>query len=245
MRGRSLVGLSTLSSQNPTGKLQVGTDSDRRTPHVQYDRPVILDPKEGTVTTDPPIPASLDPSTHGLDPLLLEQNLLDSPQAEPWKIDDDSAAEWALRHVREAEQALGDIAEKAKLWQQSIVDWEAHEAAPLLARRSFFEGRLIAYQLRRRLANPDAKTLNLPSGKVTSLPATSTLAFDDNLLQTWAVDRPELVRVKVEPALDPIRKAFVEKDDKLVDPETGEIIDGATVTQPVIPFSIKVKPTTG
>jgi len=186
-----------------------------------------------------PLPPEIDRGAHGLDPVVVDTDTYDAPTAQAWTITDDRAAEWAMRHAAQATDRIADVQRQAAEWRQQIDDWAAAESRREQHKRDFFEGKLIGYVIQRRMADPEHKTLRLPSGTISTRPTVAVLAFSDAVLERWrSEDRADLIRVKVEPDIKAIREAFAIKDDKLVDKETGVIVEGATVTQPSQPYSV-------
>ncbi len=73
-----------------------------------------------------------------------------------------------MRHVAELDAELAVIAAQDAAWKAKIEDWRHRVSKHAAGRRRFFTAHLEDYQRRRREENPKAKTLALPSGKVTS-----------------------------------------------------------------------------
>lgn len=121
---------------------------------------------------------------------------LDDPPGEArsrWQVDNDGGAEWAMRHVVEADDALRQLRWQADDWMARIEAWFAHRAKPLVARREFFAGHLERYALAvREQTNGKTKTVTLPSGKVTTTgsSAKATVA-DEAAVVAWADENLE------------------------------------------------------
>src|SRR5437879_3345394 len=131
-----------------------------------------------------PIPAELMPEPPGVasvDSLLAyfdENDLLpqaiplqvesqeDDPGRPRWRVEDDNAAEWAMRKLAETSRLLRNLTEQRAEWVDRIDSWHRQAAKPLERREAFFTFHLEDYALRRREADPTKRTLVLPSGRV-------------------------------------------------------------------------------
>jgi phage host-nuclease inhibitor protein Gam len=105
-----------------------------------------------------------------------------------WRIADDGAAEWAMRHVAEIDQELEELATRAKGWTERIQGWFDKAARRLKVRRAYFDGHLTDYARRERdRTDGKRKTIELPSGKVrsTSSKPKATVVTEDAVIR-WA-----------------------------------------------------------
>lgn len=88
--------------------------------------------------------------------------------ARRWAVTDDGAAEWSMRHVATATAEIEKLRLQADEWEARIHQWFTQRAKPLEAKVAFMSAHLERYALYRRDADPKAKTLTLPSGKVST-----------------------------------------------------------------------------
>jgi len=150
-----------------------------------------------------------------------------------WEIADDGAAVWAMARLAEAAAQLARIDALYLRKKVALDDWRDVAGGRHTRTATFMTGRLTGYALARRAADPKAKTLDLPDGKVTtrapSKPWKVTVTDGPALLE-WAVadGRDEYIR----PALRPVSELpveVVEKDGELrvFDPD-GEVVPGLT-----------------
>lgn len=131
---------------------------------------------------------------------------------------DDGAAEWAMRHVAQIDVELRSLAERRDEWADRIDHWFAQASRRLIHRRSMFVAHLLAYGAARREADPKApKTLNLPSGRITSQDRKPALkVVDDAALAEWlrerellvAPDGSEIVRTTTKVYVSPLGKVL-------------------------------------
>lgn len=119
-------------------------------------------------------------------------------RAQAWRIDGTGSAAWAMAHVARAEAALSDLTAQAVEWYGRIDAWLAHEAAPHRRTKEFFESQLERYALDRREADPKAKSLTLPDGKVsTTAKGAKVIVTDEEAAIEWArTHAPEAVKTR-------------------------------------------------
>lgn len=130
-------------------------------------------------------------------------------RARRWQVTDDRSAEWAMRHVAQAEAELAQLRAQADEWRQRIDTWFVQRARPLQATVGFMAGHVERYALAKREANPKAKTLTLPSGVVrTSYVAPKVEVADPDEVVAWAkrVGATLVVKTKEEPLVSQLRE---------------------------------------
>jgi hypothetical protein len=161
----------------------------------------------------------------------------------PFEIKDDKAADWALRKIREAEARIEQVQRfaderKAEIdaWAETATEREAHTI-------TFFTGLLKAYHFKLHQDNPRIKTIKLPAGELQLRKSQPQYSRDDDKLTAWLkAHRPEFVRIKESPDWAEAKKALAVAGRHLVDPETGEIVDGVEVYEPGEPtFRVKTR----
>lgn len=156
-----------------------------------------------------------------------------------WSIDDDGAAEWAMRHVAEIDGELLELTERRDDWQARIDGWFAQRSQTSLRRRAFFQAHLVSYGERRRAANPKGPaTLVLPSGRITSRTVKPVVrCVDDETLAAWLAERELLVapdgadvmKVSTKVYATPLRKVLAPAGDGIVIVPTGEVLKPAEI----------------
>lgn len=161
----------------------------------------------------------------------------------PFEIKDDKAADWALRKIREAEARIEQVQRfaderKAEIdaWAETATEREAHTI-------TFFTGLLQAYHHSIYKENHRIKTIKLPAGELQLRKSQPQYIRDDDKLTAWLkAHRPEFVRIKESPDWAEAKRAFAVAGRHLVDPETGEIVDGVEVYEPEEPtFRVKTR----
>lgn len=150
------------------------------------------------------------------------------PDKKPWRIENDVDAEWAIRRLALARAAIADVDLELAAYVEQVEAWAAKAKERPLRHVEHFQALLADYMLRRNEADPEVKSINLPSGEITSRAAgggwkvvdeTILLAF---LRGTAAVElRPHLLKSKANEFL-------VVKGAVVVDVD-GEIVPGVEV----------------
>jgi phage host-nuclease inhibitor protein Gam len=140
-----------------------------------------------------------------------------------WRIGSDAEAEWAMRHVADAERQLADLQVQAADWAERIQQWFDQAAKPLVATRVFMGSHLQHYGLARR-ADTGKATLVLPSGAVATRSAKPKAeVVDAAAVLAWA----EQVGTLDEVAPLPPRKPQVSLLRQYT--EVAEVVDEARV----------------
>lgn len=151
--------------------------------------------------------------------------LVDAAQVEqrrPWRIEDDNAAEWAMRVVASIDADLADLAEKADGWQQRIQHWFRQGRRPLLARRVLLEHHLKDYARRERERDPKRKTVKLPAGSVSSRAGSpQAKVVDEAQVIAWA--RANLTDDACAEVVKVVESVLVSKLREVV--TVGDVVD--------------------
>jgi hypothetical protein len=119
--------------------------------------------------------------------------------AQRWIIDGTGSAEWAMRHVAAADAQIAALAAQAEEWRERIDAWLERESSRPQATRAFFVGHLERYALNLRAADPAAKTLSLPSGRVTTVGRVPrVIVTDEEAAVEWArTNAPDAITERI------------------------------------------------
>lgn len=143
-----------------------------------------------------------------------------------WRIEDDTAANWALRKLAAYETEQDRINTQAFAEIARINEWRAARLAALTSHTDFFQARLAEYLRNIRRANPDTKTYHLPAGTIASRTTAGAIRIlDEPALIEWAeTNEPDLVTVKKTVSKTAIKKLAIGKDGVSLIAATGERI---------------------
>lgn len=153
-----------------------------------------------------------------------------------WTITDAGSADWAMRHLAQAEAELAALAERATVWAVKIEAW--FDTASSNPRRSadFFRAHLEAYALaQREESGGKVKTITLPSGKIATRPGSGpkVRVGDPEAFKAWALANPDHPAVRIKAELDAreaqARLAIVPNMDSSIDAEGNITLGGPPV----------------
>lgn len=155
---------------------------------------------------------------------------------ERWKIEDDGAAEWAMRKLAQYEADDSDATARAAEWQEQIDQWLDRQLRRNDARASFFRTALMNYALRERAASNDQrKTIDLPSGQVKTRMSKGKLqVLNDDAVIVWAkaTKHENVIRVKESVDIAKLRALDL--------PDGHAHIPGTAMSQDEITASVEV-----
>lgn len=180
-----------------------------------------------------------------------------------FRIDNKEMAIWALRKLANIERNRNEARAAAQAEIERIQTWLADEEKKADQERGFFEFHLEHYHRRVLAENPKTKTIKLPHGELQLRTQQPDYEKNDNVLLFWALKNlPHLITfphwIRPDPKLDwaELKKALEIKEIPVVDQETGEVIDrkfvvinpptgeiipGITVTRRPEKFNIKLE----
>lgn len=166
---------------------------------------------------------------------------------ERYKITNIDSANWALRKLKAIKEKEEEINQLTEREIDRIKKWAATETSALAVNAQFFEGLLTEYFVTEREKDPKFK-ISTPYGKVSARKQQPKWHYEDEKLLPYIENyNPDLIRVKKEINKTEFKKAvnegngFVLIDDgKIAHSETGEILEGITVTEQPDSVSIKV-----
>lgn len=164
------------------------------------------------------------------------QDYLDKQQGvtQPgFAVDDDQKADWALRKIASLRAKQKDVVTQADEQIAVIEQWEKERIERLEKDVERFESLLTNYAAQKRSENPKFKTLLLAHGKIGFRKQQPKWTVG-KLVGEWLFENGhrELVRVKKEPELAKLKKAgFIIKGNRLVDPDSGEIVPDVEVEE--------------
>lgn len=173
---------------------------------------------------------------HPLDELLEAEE-----SSSAFRVNDDGAAEWAITRLQEIRALQRDKEQFAQNELHRIEAWLAEEVKPLENRAAYFVNLLEDYARRQREEH-DRKSVALPHGKITTRFSQPKFNINDDLFVPWAAQNaPHLLRVKQEPSVSAMREHLLIDGNKVVEPQTGLLVDGVVATAPELSITIKTE----
>ncbi len=174
-----------------------------------------------------------------------------------FRVESPDEAEWAMRRLVKFQRELAAVREQAATERYRIATWLEAEEARIGRDVAWSESLLTEWHRRlcdAELAEVDGdwsrvrhKTRRLPSGEVSARQAPDSWQADEEAFLAWIDnDRPDLapylVRVKREPRIGEAKRILDAAGTTAVDPSTGEVVPGITVTPGEIHYTVKVGP---
>ncbi len=163
--------------------------------------------------------------------------------SQPFQVVDQGGAIWALRKLAKLAREKAEIDRAAAEEIARIGAWQAEETNRLTADMGYFEALLTDYHRRLLEADPRAKTVKLPGGQLRARAQQPEYARDDERLLAWLEgnELSEYVKVKKSPDWSGLKAAIVIQGEAVIYRETGERIDGVTVAERPVKFSVEVE----
>lgn len=150
---------------------------------------------------------------------------------ETFEIKDDKEANWALRKIKQYKEQQKENIALAESETSKIEAWLQAVNGDAQGSIDYFQGLLAKYAMSKRKVDPEFKSTKLPNGAIRFRRQQPAFKYDTNKVieSLKKLERVDLIRIKEEPDKTAIKKAFIIDDDKLINPETGEIVEGVEV----------------
>ena len=167
---------------------------------------------------------------------------------EPFIVDNDRKATWAMRKLLEHKQAIDSVVAIAEAEIARIQQWADEQSAKHAPSIDYFEGQLIRYARQvREESDGKVKSVSTPYGKVTSRAGSEKWVIDDDEFLGWAREsKPEWVKTVEQRGVDiaTLKDALaIEPTDTLglvpITPD-GEIIPGIQIVVGETTYKVEV-----
>lgn len=157
-------------------------------------------------------------------------------------VDDENKANWALRKIKQ----MNDTKEKNNALAQAEIDkierWQNEVNEQAQSSIDYFQSLLVEYATNKRKENPKFKSMKLPNGRIGFRKRQPKWIYDnEKVIETLEkAELSDFIRVTKSPSKADIKKAFEVVGDKVVNPDTGEFLEGITVEQQDDNFNMAV-----
>jgi hypothetical protein len=160
--------------------------------------------------------------------------IIEEPSREPFQVDDDSKADWAMRKLASIRRKQADNKAIYDRELQRVSEWLEKVNTDLERDAEWFESNLRPYALQER--SKDRKSIVLPHGTIKTVSGRIKFDIEDeSKFIEWAeTNAPELVRIKKEVDKKALG-ALNQSEDKVISTQ-GEIVPAIKV----IPAEISV-----
>lgn len=166
----------------------------------------------------------------------------EQPNCEPFRIDNDAKAEWAISKIREEQAEAMRIINVCKSmilhYEEQMKKAEEDFEKKTAYLRSQLEQYFDSVEKRRTKTQ---EVYKLPSGTLRRKYLKPEFKRDEEKLVKWLKDRQmnEYIKVKESPDWANLKKAIQVVGDKVVD-ENGEVVEGITVVERPPVFEVEV-----
>lgn len=157
-------------------------------------------------------------------------------------VDDENKANWALRKIKQMKDQIDNNNALAQAEIDKIEHWNNEVNKQAQESIDYFTSLLTSYALNKRAEDPKFKSLKLPNGRIGFRKSQPKWVYDnDKVIETLEkANLTDFIRVKKEPSKADIKKAFDVAGDKVINPDTGEVIEGITIETQADKFNVVV-----
>lgn len=161
---------------------------------------------------------------------------------ESFQVTDDQQANWALRKIKQHQELQKENNLLAESEIEKINAWVESENDKAQQSIDYFQSLLSAYALKLREADPKFKSSKLPNGKIKFAKQQPkwNLKNEVVLKSLKEAGETDLIKVIESPRLADIKKAFVINGNEVINPDTGEIVEGIEIEHREDKFSVEV-----
>ncbi|WP_427340953.1 host-nuclease inhibitor Gam family protein [Caloranaerobacter sp. DY30410] len=169
---------------------------------------------------------------------------INEEEKETWKVTDDLAADWCLDKIKEAKAEFERFRMVAQAKIEQIQARLQAEEEKMNREVAFFESKLREYfeSLEKVKETKTQKSYKLPSGILKLKKSKPKFIRDDEKLVKWleANKLDNLIKIKKSPDWANLKKNVEVVGDKVVNKETGEIVEGVRVEEVAPEFIVEV-----
>jgi phage host-nuclease inhibitor protein Gam len=189
----------------------------------------------------PLYPKAAKLSNGGMFMSLQDQAIQSKEVRESFVIDTKEKAVWALRKLAKIRREMEENQSIAEKEIERIKAWLEDVNGSLQKDAEFFESLLQAYHRKVLEENPKSKTIKLPHGTLKARIQEPDYIRDEEMLLAWAKEnRPEAVKVKESVDWSSLKKTIVSTANGVAIDENGQVVEGVTVVERGIKFSVEV-----
>jgi len=174
----------------------------------------------------------------------------DLPEKPRFEVKDKSSAEWVMRKIAKLEGQIEEndhiALEQIKVLEEEIEQvkgWAYGENQKAQKHIEFLKSQLYPYHLMILEADPKAKTIKLPHGKMEIRSQQPEIKRDDETLLDWLNGEALFKFVKVEQSPDwqALKQNTTIDNGKFIYTETGQVIEGVVAVNRPDKFTVTTK----
>ena len=158
-------------------------------------------------------------------------------------VDDENKANWTLRKIKQYKDKIADNNALAQAEIDKIERWNNEVNEQAQSSIDYFTSLLTSYALNKRAEDPKFKSLKLPNGRIGFRKSQPKWVYDnEKVIETLEkANLTDFIRVTKAPSKAEIKKAFEVVGDKVVNPDTGEVIEGIEIEPQDDKFNLVVE----
>lgn len=149
-------------------------------------------------------------------------------EEERFVIDSASKADWAMHKLSEINNQIEDIKTRAAVQEQQIFEWKVAEIQKLSESQEYFKGLLNEYA-QNELAEDPKFRFTSPWGKISVSHSKKWSYNDDKLIKQYK--GTDFVKKEYKLNKKDLKKSIEIVNGKPISKDTGEIVDGITITE--------------
>lgn len=162
-------------------------------------------------------------------------------EKQPFKVTDLSSLNWAMKKYKEKYNEIKEFESFCNEEKLKLDVWLEEVSKPIKNDMEYFESLIIAYMAQEREAT-GKKSISTPNGKVQSREsAESVQHVDKDKLLEYAIENGIDEAIKQTLAWTELKKRLAIADGKVIDVETGEFVEGATVKPATVSYKVVVE----
>lgn len=163
-------------------------------------------------------------------------------EREGFVVDTEQKANWALRKIKQLQGKMNANTDLAAEEIAKIETWEKEVNGELQRSIDFFSGLLEQYHRGVYAEDPNIKTIKLPHGQLKMRAQQPEFVRDNDKLLGWLKQsgKSKYIVVKESPAWADLKKTLQVVGNVMLDPETGEMVDGVEVIEREPKFYVEV-----
>lgn len=160
-----------------------------------------------------------------------------------FKVENEQQANWALRKIKQYKDEIEKTNKLAEEEKEKIDMWAKQENERHKDSIDYFQSLLAEYAMKLKEDDPELKTTSLPNGELQFRKQQPKWEYKNDVLvgSLKKAGMNDLIRIKEEPKKSDIKKAVEVVDGKAINKETGEVIEGITITERGEKFVVKVE----
>ncbi|MFW6028711.1 MAG: host-nuclease inhibitor Gam family protein [Halanaerobiales bacterium] len=154
-------------------------------------------------------------------------------EKEQFEINTDDKADWALQKIKELKEKKEEKKELAEKRKYQIDQWEEKQTKKIDKQINNLESLLEDYAFKLKEEDKEFKTKDLPFGKIQFRKQRPKWNYEDEdkLLEYAEKNMTDIIKTKKKISKKDLKKKVEIAGNKVINPETGEVIEGVSIKE--------------